>query len=134
MQSMEITLKKTDITLRDKILKISGEDFNKCYQCGMCTSGCPVADEMDIMPNQVNMMLMLGQFEELLNSQTIWICVACFECGERCPHNIDLAKINEALREIKIRENIDLFNIWETASTGEFPTIALVASFRKFTS
>ena len=90
--------------------------------------------QMDILPNQINAYLQAGEFEKVLESKAIWVCVACFECGTRCPHKIDIAKINEALRQIKIRKNMDLYNIWEVASTGEFPTVALVASFRKFTA
>ena len=131
---MEVELKEPSSELRDKVMDISGEDFYRCFQCGECTSGCPAADKMDIMPNQVNMLLQTGDFDTLLESQTIWLCVACFECVTRCPRGIDLAKINEALRQIKIRKNMDLFNIWEVASTGEFPAVALVASFRKFTA
>jgi len=131
---MEVHLKEPSPELREKIMKISGEDYYRCYQCGECTSGCPAADKMDIMPNQINMLLQLGEFQKVLSSKTIWICVACFECGTRCPKNIDIAKINEALRQVNIRQNIDLFNIWEAVKNEEFPTVALVASFRKFTA
>ncbi len=120
--------------IEEKIMSISGENFYRCYQCGECSSGCPAGFEMDILPNQINANLQIGEFEKVLQSKTIWICVACFECGTRCPHNIDIARINEALRQIKIRKNMDLFNIWDVANTGEFPTVALVASFRKFTA
>lgn len=131
---MEVEIKEPSVELRDKIIEISGEDYHRCYQCGECTSGCPAAGEMDIMPNQVNMLLQSGDFERVLESKTIWLCVACFQCATRCPRGVDLSKINEALRQIKIRKNMDLFNIWEVASTGEFPAVALVASFRKFTA
>lgn len=131
---METLLKPPNEAIREKILKISGEDYYKCYQCGECSSGCPSAERMDILPNQTNMLLMNGQFERVLESKTIWVCVACFECGERCPHGIDIAKIHEALRQIKIRKNFDSFNIREAVEKEVFPTVALVASFRKFTA
>ncbi len=119
---MEI-ISETHSEIAEKIKAISGEDYNKCYQCGECTSGCPAADEMDIMPNQLNMLLQTGNFDRVLTSRMVWLCVACFECGTRCPRGIDIA-----------RQNMDLFNIWEVASKEEFPTVALVASFRKFTA
>ncbi len=131
---MEVLLKEPSSEIRDKIMELSGEDYYACYQCGECSSGCPAAEHMDILPNQVNMLLQTGDFDTVLESNTIWLCVACFECGTRCPRGVDIAKINEALRQIKIRQNMDLFNIWEVASSGEFPTVALVASFRKFTA
>ena len=131
---MEVVIKKGDAELERKIMDISGEDFYRCYHCGECSSGCPAAFQMDILPNQINALLQVGEFEKVLESQTIWLCVACFECVTRCPHNIDIAKINEALRQIKIRKNIDLFNIWDIIKKETFPTVALVASFRKFTA
>lgn len=131
---METILKEPSEELRQKIMDISGEDYYHCFQCGTCTSGCPAAGQMDILPNQINMLLQLGEFKRVLESQTIWTCVACFECGERCPKGVRICKINEALRQIKIRKNIDRYNIWEKATTGEYPTIVLVASFRKFTA
>ncbi len=30
-----------------------------CYQCGKCSAGCPVADEMDVMPSRILRMLQL---------------------------------------------------------------------------
>lgn len=131
---METVIREPSAELQEKIMEISGEDYYACYQCGECTSGCPAADRMDIMPNQINMLLQIGDFETVLASKTIWVCVACFECGTRCPRGVDIAKINEAMRQLKIRKNMDLFNIWEIASSGEFPAVALVASFRKFTA
>ncbi len=131
---MDIKVLKYDERLRERIDKIAASNFMKCYQCGMCSSGCPSIDEMDILPNQINMFLMLGQYDRVLESKSIWACVACFECAERCPQGVDLSKINEALRQIKIRRNMDLFNIWEVVGKEELPTIALVASFRKFTA
>jgi len=131
---MQYVIESPDINLQETIMKISGEDFHACYQCGECTSGCPAAFMMDIVPNQINAMLQLGDFQKVLDSKSIWICVACFECSTRCPNNIDISKINEALRQINIRKNVDLFHIEEVATTGEFPTVALVASFRKLTA
>jgi heterodisulfide reductase subunit C2 len=131
---MEIVMKEPNAAMAEKIQKLSGENYYKCYQCGECTSGCPAADRMDILPNQINMLLQTGDFETVLNSKTIWVCVACFECGTRCPKKVDISKINEALRQINIRANMDLYNIWEVAGSGEFPTVALVAAFRKFTA
>lgn len=130
---MKTAIRTPEDLLGERIKEISGEDYMGCYQCGECSSGCPSADEMDILPNQVNMALQKGQFRRVLDSKTIWICVACYQCGTRCPHGIDIAKINEACRQIVLRENVDLFEMWDERHLDEFPAIALVASFRKLT-
>ena len=76
----------------------SGQPVQKCYQCGKCTAGCPVAFAMDYKPNQVIRMVQLGMKDELLKSNTIWICSSCSTCSTRCPCNVEVANVMEALR------------------------------------
>src|SRR5512138_4041910 len=73
------------------------ENVYLCYQCVKCTSGCPLADEFDLTPNQVLRALQLGEDERVLNSKTIWLCASCHTCATRCPHAIDLPRINDQL-------------------------------------
>ena len=40
----------------------------KCYQCGKCSAGCPVADEMDLPPSMVMRLL---QTEDPANDDII---------------------------------------------------------------
>jgi len=119
--------------LVEKIALISGENFNKCYQCGNCSSGCPSVSMMDILPNQILMNLISGNIHRVLNSKTIWVCVSCYQCASRCPQSIDIARIMEALRIINLRANIDKLNITDKDKLNEYPTILMVASMRKLT-
>ena len=64
---------------RERVKELSGEDVGLCYQCGACSSGCPLTDEMDLLPSTVMRLVQLG-VEEVLNSKTIWICSSCFTC------------------------------------------------------
>lgn len=82
----------------EKIGIESGQPVQKCYQCGKCTVGCPVAFAMDYTPNQVIRMVQLGMKEELLKSKAIWFCVTCQTCTTRCPCNIEITKVMESLR------------------------------------
>ncbi|HEX76854.1 MAG TPA: heterodisulfide reductase subunit C [Dehalococcoidia bacterium] len=75
-----------------------GEKARACYQCGKCTAGCPVAEEMDLHPRQVLRAIQLGLKDELLRSTTIWLCLQCQVCSARCPREIDIAAIMEGLR------------------------------------
>lgn len=116
--------------LLEKVEEISGENLYACYQCGRCTAGCPMAEEMDLMPNQI-ILAIIRDDENVLKSKTPWVCAQCYQCGVRCPKNVDITKIMEALREIKLRKNvnhIDINNI-----NKELPQIAIVAAMRKFT-
>ena len=97
--------------------RISGEKLWQCYQCGKCSAGCPIAFEMDDLPNQIIRMLQLGIRDEVLRSRTIWLCASCETCTTRCPREVDLAAVMDALRMIALREgvasaerNVSLFN------------------------
>jgi len=116
-----------------KVKEISGEDILSCYQCGMCSAGCPLAFAMDLLPNQIIQLLQLGLEEDIAKARTIWLCASCLTCSVRCPRGLELAKVMEALRLISLRKNIDYVRLAEIPpeALAELPQIALVSSFRK---
>ncbi len=122
------------IPFRERVKELSGEDVGLCYQCGACSSGCPLTDEMDLLPSTVMRMVQLG-VEEVLDSKTIWICSSCFTCQVRCPRGIDVANVMEALRQLVLRRKYDRVSI-DLLPAGELrvlPQIALVSCQRKLT-
>ena len=68
-----------------------------CYQCVKCSSGCPVAEYMDLLPHQVMRSIQFND-EEVLKANTAWICAACVTCTTRCPQGIDVAGVMDVLR------------------------------------
>jgi heterodisulfide reductase subunit B2 len=109
---MNATLKSLAETVQDA----TGQDAYRCYQCLKCTSGCPLAEHFDLAPNQVMRSLQLDD-TSVLTSRTIWLCASCQTCTTRCPMDIDVAGIMDALCiEAKRREvppavpEIDAFN------------------------
>jgi heterodisulfide reductase subunit C len=70
-----------------------------CFQCRKCSSGCPLAFAMDLLPDRVIRLALLGQEEELLRCRTIWVCSACETCTTRCPNGIDIAGTMDWLKE-----------------------------------
>jgi heterodisulfide reductase subunit C len=78
----------------------SGERVSRCFQCGKCSNGCPLAFAMDLKPNQVIRMIQLGLEDEVLRSKTIWICAGCQTCTTRCPNDIDIAHLMDSLRQL----------------------------------
>ena len=82
-----------------EIAAASGATIARCYQCRKCTSGCPVADRGDIKPHELVQLVLLGQQEEVLASTMIWECTSCQTCVSRCPQNVDLPAIIDALRQ-----------------------------------
>ena len=86
--------------------ELSGQDVKSCYQCGKCSAGCPIAAEMELPPNQVMRLLQLGLVDEALRSRTIWLCASCETCTTRCPREVDLAAVMDALRNIALQKDI----------------------------
>jgi heterodisulfide reductase subunit C len=121
--------------LLEQVTEISGENIFACYQCGTCSSGCPFIETMDIHPHMVLRTIMFG-LTDVLESNTIWLCASCFMCAERCPRDIDMARVMESLRQIKLRENKDHTDISQIPieDLEGVPQIALVSHFRKTTS
>jgi len=93
--------------LKDKVLQATGINITECYQCGKCTAGCPLNQEMDYQPNQVLRMLQAdlpGYEDKILGSMSIWMCLACNQCYSRCPQSIALANIMDFLRQESLRQ------------------------------
>lgn len=79
----------------------------KCFHCGKCSAGCPIADEMDLMPNQVMRLVQLGLFDQVLSCRSIWLCAACVTCSTRCPQGVPIASVMEALRHLALERGIE---------------------------
>ncbi len=71
-----------------------------CYQCGKCSSGCPVVEEMDIFPHLVIHLVSLGMEDQVLNNETPWICASCYACAVKCPNDIDIPGIMTQLKQL----------------------------------
>lgn len=82
-------------------------NVNRCYQCGKCSAGCAIAEDMDFPPSMVMRMLQTNDeanYKKLLNSEAIWLCVSCQNCLTRCPMEIDIPQLMDYMRE-KALEN-----------------------------
>ncbi len=108
----EANLSARDPAFRDLILKTPpGEKILTCMQCGVCAGSCPVSHEMDYTPRELVRMVQLGLKDDVLNSNTIWLCTTCFSCSVRCPRGIRPTELMETLRPIAIAEGVRNKNI-----------------------
>lgn len=89
--------------VKEQILRMSGADVRKCMKCGKCSASCPSYDEMEYHPHQFVNMVNDGKIEELMESKSIYKCLTCFACVERCPRGVEPAKVIEAVRLEVIR-------------------------------
>ena len=122
--------------LKDEIIRMSGAAPKRCMKCGKCTATCPAFDEMEYHPHQFVSMIENGNIEPLLESESIYKCLTCFACVERCPRGVEPAKLVEAVRLVKIRQkgnNRLTANDIPAMLDENIPQQALVSAFRKYT-
>ena len=121
--------------LRETILRISGVDPRKCMKCGKCSGACPSYDEMEYHPHQFVSMVLKGNIEPLMNSQSLYKCLTCFACLERCPRGVEPAKLIEAVRLMVIRQK-GLSHMKPDALPAlideDMPQQALMSAMRKY--
>ncbi len=98
--SLSPTTEKIRLGSNEFSQKIGAEVRNlaRCYQCSMCSDGCPVAYAMDYHPNQIIHMVRLGLRERVLQSSAIWICASCETCATRCPNEVEIVRLMDVLR------------------------------------
>ena len=120
---------------KEQILRISGVNPRKCMRCGKCSGTCPSYDEMEYHPHQFVYMVESGDIETLKNSPSIYKCLSCFACVDRCPRGVEPAKLIEALRLSGIREkgaNHMTANDIPQLLDDEMPQQAIVSAMRKY--
>lgn len=112
-----ISKKKKEKSLSDAVESISGIRIGECLQCKKCSNGCPVIGISNIGPSEVIRRIQLNTDDELFENDLIWMCVSCETCFARCPMQIDMAAVMDALRILAVRkkgaqlkENVHLFN------------------------
>ncbi len=87
-------------------LKARNIDVQACFQCGRCSSGCPIGQFFDLNVMEVVRLAAYGQEDRLLRSHSIWLCAACETCATRCPNEIEIAGLMDVLRELALRRGI----------------------------
>jgi heterodisulfide reductase subunit C len=123
-----------NVTTED-ILRISGVNPRKCMKCGKCSGTCPAYDEMEYHPHQFVYMVERGQIDKLMQSKSIYRCLTCFACLERCPRNVEPAKLIEAVRLAVIRQqgmNHMTENDIPALLDDKLPQQAIVSAMRKY--
>ena len=118
-----------------RVIEISGVNPRKCMKCGKCSATCPSYDEMEYHPHQFVDMIDKGQVEKLLDSESLYKCLTCFACIERCPRGVEPAKLIEAVRLVKIRQqgqNHLKADMIPDILDDDMPQQAIVSAFRKY--
>lgn len=128
-------MNKTAKKQAELIREISGVNPLKCMKCGKCSATCPSYDEMDIKPHQFVSYVQHENIEALVQSKTLWKCLSCFACVERCPRDVKPGKLIDAARQIVVRERgADYLQPDEIPELldEELPQQLLVSAFRRY--
>lgn len=77
-------------------------NLEMCIQCGTCGGSCPSAADMDHTPRGLFAMIRAGMRDEVMQSNTPWICVSCYSCVVRCPQDVHITDIMYTLKGMAI--------------------------------
>ena len=128
-------MEKSKENLVQDIVRRSGVNPRKCMKCGKCSGTCPAYDEMEYHPHQFVYMVETGDIEPLLKSKSIYRCLTCFACVDRCPRGVEPAKLVEAVRLSAVRKqgnNRMTANDVPALLDEDVPQQLLVSAFRKY--
>ena len=121
--------------LREELIRQSGVNPKKCMKCGKCSATCPAFDEMEYHPHQFVSMVESGDIEPLLASESLYKCLSCFACIDRCPRGVEPAKLVEAVRLSVVRKQggnrLSADDVPELLNE-DVPQQLLVSAFRKY--
>ena len=127
----------TEKSRAEQIKEISGVNPLRCMKCGKCSASCPSFNEMDIKPLQFVSYVINEDMEALVNSKSLWKCLSCFACVERCPRDVKPGKVIEAARQLVIRQRGEAYlspdEIPELLD-AEVPQQLLGSAFRRYRS
>lgn len=94
-----INMDELDNSFQQELLDNCGIDLNTCMECGKCSGGCSNTHIFDITARQVVKLIKMGEVDTLLKMDSLWTCVSCQLCVDRCPSSIDIPRIMDYLRE-----------------------------------
>jgi heterodisulfide reductase subunit C len=88
--------------INNRLIKLSNEISDYCFQCAKCTSGCEAHKLLELEPHKIVALLKRGLIDEMINSDIIWTCMSCFKCWERCPQKVAPVEILFALKNLAV--------------------------------
>jgi quinone-modifying oxidoreductase subunit QmoC len=74
-----------------------GRWVKMCMQCGVCSGSCPFGAHWEHPPQEIFMMIRAGKRDEVLQSESMWMCTSCYNCVVRCPRELPITHIMHGL-------------------------------------
>ncbi len=109
METASKTIRRDELdpSFTREVEAAAGTDVWACYQCSVCSGGCPLSFMMDYTPRQIMRMCQFGMRDKVLSSSTMWLCSSCNTCFTRCPREIEIPEVMASLKSIAIKSGID---------------------------
>jgi heterodisulfide reductase subunit C len=86
---------------KQEIIDAGAETVALCYQCGTCTGSCPSGKRTPYRIRNIIRKSLMGLKTEVLNDETIWECVTCYACQERCPRGVAIVDVVKIIRNMQ---------------------------------
>ena len=126
---------KSEKKQAEMIREISGVNPYKFMKCGKCSASCPSFNEMDIKPHQFVSYVLHEDIEALVKSESLWKCLSCFACVERCPRDVKPGKLIDAARQLVVRQRGETYLSPDEVPElldPDLPQQLLVSAFRRY--
>jgi len=119
-----VKLKELDPKFKHEISKIHGaEKIMLCFQCGTCTSDCPIARFSDFYrPRKIARMIQFGLKDRILSDKEIWLCATCYTCVDHCPQNVDIANVVRVLQNLSVKHLKSMPLVYKTLAENLMKT------------
>ena len=117
------------------IRQVSGVEPLKCMKCGKCSASCHSYEEMDIKPHQFVSYVQNEDIEALVASKSLYKCLSCFACIERCPRGVKPGALIDAARQVVVRQRGQQYLSADEIPAlldDEMPQQLLMSAFRKY--
>ena len=97
---------KLDPNFKYEVTNVSGgHNILRCFQCGTCSAGCPVREiDEKYNPRKIIRMVILGMKDRVLSSDFIWLCSQCETCEERCPQDVRIPEVMDAIKNLAVKK------------------------------
>ena len=76
-----------------------GHMVRMCMQCGVCAGSCPFGPHWEHTPQKLFMMIRAGEREQVLSTDSMWMCTSCYNCVVRCPRQLPITTIMHGLAQ-----------------------------------
>jgi len=84
--------------------EIKDTNIRLCLDCGKCTVVCPIAQHDPAFNPRLIAKRRLTQRDHNLRDETIWSCLSCYMCVERCNYHVNFPNFIHALRAEALAE------------------------------